>query len=160
MSEFTLVSQGTHVQQLGRDCRIQDKVPVEQSANVFSITPRSGRAKYVLHFLDGFIPTRDTLRYATIANIGLMSVFVLEIARNVVDSRCVRSLPPQQGYVPVVGVGIRVITKVIPMAIRRQRSRAGGDGQLVLLVWRAVFPRWRSQRVQWGTIRVNWQVLC
>ena len=38
MSEFTLISQGTHVQQLCWDRRIQDKVPVEQSAGIISVT--------------------------------------------------------------------------------------------------------------------------
>jgi hypothetical protein len=118
-------------------------------------------ANYVLHFLDGFIPTRDTLRYTTIANIRLESVFIVKIARNVVDSRCLRSPTSQQGHVPVVGV-VRVITKIMTMAVRRQRSRAGGNGQLVVLVWRmlAEFPRWRGQRLQWDTIRVNGQVQC
>ena len=66
-------------------------------------------------------------------------------------------LASQERNIPIVGiVGVLVITKVIPVAVRRQGS-GRLDWQVAVLVWRvAVLPRWRRQRVQRGTVRVDW----
>ena len=90
---------------------------------------------YVLHFLDGFVPAGYTLGDATIADVGLVSVSLIKIARNVVDRRGMGRLASQERNIPIVSiVGVLVITKVIPMAIRRQGRGARWDWQVVL-VW-------------------------
>lgn len=88
MCKLALVSHRAHIQQLGRDCRVEDKVAVEQ-----------------LDFFERFVSPRNALRYVTIPDVGL-GLGVVGVRDVLVTTRegrpWVRGLSLEKGHVACV----------------------------------------------------------